>query len=154
MTDITDTSRWKGEWRWRAMGVTPPAKKKIPPNIKASLQAALMVAAGWFMFHYFDHRVVPVVVWSFAVVVFVGGWFLPPVFKAIEVFGHRLGRVVSLILNWLLLCPFYYLCFIPGRIVLKWRGIDPMERKFPDDRPSFWIPRRPMTRPDQYRKQH
>jgi hypothetical protein len=86
--------------------------------------------------------------------VLVGGWFLPPVFHAFERFGLWLGKAIAVALNWGLLTPFFYLCFVPGRLLLKLKGVDPMDRRFPDDRSSFWIPRKPITDPAQYRKQH
>lgn len=136
------------------LGPPPAPKKPMSIKLKATIQAPVMALVGWLIYHFFDHLIGPVIIWSLAVVVLAGGWFVPPVFRAIEHFGQWLGKGVAIGLNWGLLTPFFYLCFVPGRLILKLRGLDPMERKFPDDAPSFWIPRKPVTDMAQYRKQH
>lgn len=142
------------KWRWSVLGEPPVAKKPMSMRLKATIQAPLMALVGYLIYMFFDHLAGPVIIWALAGVVLVGGWFVPPVFKAIERFGVGLGKGVAVVLNWGLLTPFFYLCFVPGRLILKLRGRDPMERKFPDDAPSFWIPRKPVTDFSQYRKQH
>lgn len=123
-------------------------------KLKASIQAPVMALVGWLIYHFFDHLAGPLIVWSLAALVLAGGWLFPPVFHAVERFGLALGKGVALALNWGLLTPFFYLCFLPGRLMLKLRGVDPMDRRFPDDRASFWIPRKPVADMAQYRKQH
>lgn len=153
MTSASST-RPLNKWKWRAAGTPPPAKKPLSMKAKASIQAPLMALAGWALFHFLGHRVMPVVIWSLAGLILVGGWFIPALFIGFEKFGMGLGKWVGIILNWAILTPFYYLCFVPGRIILKVQGIDPMDRRFPDPRESFWIPRKPVTDMAQYRKQH
>jgi len=140
-------------WTWRALGQPPPARKPLSPRVKATIQAPLMAAVGWLIFHFFGHVVVPLMVWTLAGLVLIGGWLVPPVFHAIERFGQAIARFATIGLNWLLLVPFFYLCFLPGRIILMLRRIDPMDRVFPDPRPSFWIPRKPVDTA-QYKRQH
>jgi hypothetical protein len=141
-------------WPWRALGTPPPAKKPMSIKVKATIQAPLMILVGFFMYHYFGHRIVPYIVWTLSVVVLIGGWFIPPIFHGMERFGAWLAKWVAIILNYGLLVPFYYLCFVPGRLILKLQGIDPMDREFPSAKPTFWIPRKPVNDVAQYRKQH
>ncbi len=141
-------------WKWRVLGDPPPKKKPMNMRVKATIQAPIMVLVGYVIYRWTGHLIGPAIVWSLAAVVFIGGWFVPPMFHGMERFGAWLAKWVALILNWGLLTPFFYLCFLPGRVILKLQGIDPMDRKFPDDRPSFWIPRKPVTDMAQYRKQH
>ncbi len=141
-------------WHWRILGPPPAPKKPMSMKLKASIQAPVMALVGYLIYHFFDHVTGPVIIWTLAAFVLAGGWFIPPVFRAIERFGLWIAKGVTVALNWGLLTPFFYLCFAPGRLVLAIRGIDPMSRKFPDDSPSFWIPRQPVTKMDQYRKQH
>jgi hypothetical protein len=142
------------KWKWSALGTPPPTKSPMSIKTKALIQVPIMTLVGWIMFHYFHHRVVPVIVWSLAGLVLVGGLFLPPLFHAFEKFGAFLAKWVAIMLNWVLLVPFFYLCFVPGRLILKLQGIDPMDRTYPDPRPSLWIPRKPVASMEQYRKQH
>ncbi len=141
-------------YTWRALGPVPEAKKPMSIKLKASIQAPVMALVGWLIYHFFDHLTGPLIIWTLAALVLVGGWFLPPVFHAFERFGLWLGKGIAIALNWGLLTPFFYLCFVPGRLLLKLKGVDPMDRRFPDDRSSFWIPRKPIADPAQYRKQH
>ena len=113
-----------------------------------------MVLVGYLIYRWTDHLIGPVIVWTLAGAVLLGGWFVPPIFLAMERFGAFLAVWVARILNYGLLVPFFYLCFVPGRLILKLQGIDPMDREFPSDKPSFWIPRKPVSDPAQYRKQH
>jgi len=141
-------------WKWQALGTPPPPKKPMGMKTKATIQAPIMILVGYLIYRWTGHYIGPTIVWTLAGVVFIGGWFVPPMFKAMEHFGAWLAKWVAILLNWGLLTPFFYLCFWPGRLILKLKGIDPMDRKFPDDRSSFWIPRKPVTDMSQYRKQH
>jgi hypothetical protein len=142
------------KWHWRVLGPPPQPKKPMSMKVKALIQAPIMALVGGLIYWYFDHLIGPVIIWTLAGVVLVGGLFVPPMFRAIEHFGLWLGKWVAIILNWGLLTPFFYLCFAPGRLILKLKGHDPMDRAFPDARESFWIPRKPITDFSQYRKQH
>lgn len=50
-------------------------------------------------------------------------------------------RTTAVALTWILLGAFYYLYFLPGRIVLLALRRDPLDRAFPSPRPSLWNPR-------------
>jgi hypothetical protein len=142
------------KWPWKAIGTPPAVKTPMSMKTKATIQAPLMVLVGYLIYRWTGHLIGPAIVWTLAGVVLVGGWFVPPIFHGIEKFGMGLAKYVTVGLNYGLLVPFFYLCFLPGRLILKLQGIDPMDRTFPDNRPSFWIPRKPVPDMSQYRKQH
>ncbi|HMP73881.1 MAG TPA: hypothetical protein PKE55_11525 [Kiritimatiellia bacterium] len=141
-------------WTWRVLGAPPPPKKKMPRQKKALIQAPIMVGIAGLIHLWLDHVIMPGIIVFLAFLVLVGGLFYAPLFNGFERFGVKLTYWVTLILNWGLLTPFFYLVFLPGRIVLKLKGKDPMDRKFPDPRPSFWVERKPVTDLNQYTKQH
>lgn len=141
-------------WHWRALGTPPPAKVPMRMSTKALIQAPIMALVGYGIYRWTGHLIGPAIVWTLASMVLVGGLFVPPLFRAVEHFGAWLAKWVILILNYGLLVPFFYLCFVPGRLILKLQGIDPMDRAYPDNRPSFWLPRKPVADMAQYRKQH
>lgn len=153
MTD-TKSNVIENKWKWKASGITPPSRQPMSIRAKACIQAPIMALVGWAMFHFFHHLIVPMIIWSLAGLVLIGGLFIPPIFHGFERFGAWLAKGVTVLLNWVLLVPFYFLCFLPGRILLKIRGIDPMDREFPSNKASFWIPHKPVTDMKQYRKQH
>jgi hypothetical protein len=122
--------------------------------VKATIQAVVMLVIAGLLWKVWDHRVMPCIIVALAAVTLVGGLFIPPLFRAIERFGQWLGKTVGLVLTWGLLVPFYYLCFVPARIALKLRGVDPMHRECPTSMSTYWIRRPPVRSMDQYRKQH
>ena len=138
-------------WREKLAGKTEP-KKAGPSWITVVVQAAVMAAIGSILYWWPKHHAAGIAAWSLAAVVLVSGFFIPPVFAAIERFGKRLGKLVGTILTWVLLVPFYYLCFIPMHLFQKLDGGDPLHRKFPTDEPTYWIPRKPVQDLSQYRK--
>lgn len=142
------------KWKFRASGAPPPVKTPMSMKTKATIQAPVMVLVGYVIYRWTGHLIGPAIVWTLAGLVLVGGWFVPAIFHGFERFGMWLAKWVALILNWGLLTPFFYLCFFPGRLILLARGIDPMDRAYPSDKPSFWIPRKPVADIAQYRKQH
>ncbi len=143
-------------WVWKAVGAPPPTvKKKMPVPLKATLQAAVGGVVGFLMYRFLGHIVGPVIVWSIAGLLLIGGWLIPPLFRAFEKFGAKLAHWVAAGLTWLLLVPFFYIVFVGGRLVLLLSGKDPMDRAFPDaERATFWIPRPPVPSMEQYKKQH
>lgn len=138
-------------WPWRAPAVTPLEGGRR--RRRAVLQAALAAIVGALVYGWMDRHVLGIVVWSMAAVMLVSGLFLPAVFLALERFGQRLGRWTGTVLTWGLLVPFFYLCFVPGRLLLALCGKDPLQRRFPTDEPTYWTPRPPVRDVSQYRKQ-
>jgi hypothetical protein len=155
LTKVPPIPKTLNTWPWQGLGKAPPEKKSMPVRIKATIQAVVMTVIGFIIFRIFDHLIGPIIVWTLAALVIVGGWFVPPLFYGFEKAGAKLAFWVSAGLTWGLLVPFFYVTFGFGRLVLLLRGIDPMDRVFPDDkRASFWTPRAPVLNKDQYKKQH
>lgn len=122
---------------------------------KAVIQAAVMLTVGGLVWHFFDHRIMPMILAFLAGLMLVGGFLVPPIFEGFERFGLLLAKWLGTGVTYLLLVPFYYLVFAVGRLILKLRGIDPMDRVFPQpDKTTFWEPRPAVASMDQYRKQH
>lgn len=138
-------------WNWRGTGAAP---RGAASGVAAALkQAAVMGVVGAGLYFWLERRALGVAVWGLAGVVLATGLFLPPAFAAIERFGRWLGKGVGVFLTWLLLVPFYYLCFGALRLAHALGGRDPLGRKFPSDEPTYWTPRKPIRDVAQYRKQ-
>ena len=141
-------------WPWREQDATKNVPKKTGPAASTVLlQAGIMAIIGALVYWKLAHRVMGLGVWALAAIVLVSGFFIPPVFKAIERFGQALGKGVGAILTWGLLVPFYYLTFFPANLMMKLRGKDPLQRQFPSREPTYWTPRPPVKDVAQYRKQ-
>lgn len=88
-----------------------------------------------------------------AAVVLISGLWVPVVFCGIDRAVRALATAVGAMLTWMLLVPFFYLAFVPTRLIQVIRGRDPMHREFPGRDTSFWIPHKARTTEQDYRKQ-
>ncbi len=126
---------------------------KGTPNFKAVLIQAIVPAVVGLVFLLLAKPVTAYVLWGISGLILVSGLFIPPVFIKIEQFGRWFGKWVGLIMTWVLMIPVFWLIFVPGRVILKLRGIDPMCRKFPTDAKTYWVPRKPVTNLEDYKRQ-
>jgi hypothetical protein len=122
--------------------------------LRALVQSMVMLVIALLLFFWLHHELFAKVVITLAGVVLISGLAVPPVFHAIERFGQWLGLIVARGLTWILLVPFFYLCFATGAFILKLRGKDPMCRECPSRKETYWVPRPPVTDMSHYRKQH
>lgn len=117
--------------------------------VRGIVQASIMCAIAAVLYFLLHHHVMPVIILMLALVVFLSSLFAPAVFHGIDRFGKALGHVVGIILTWMLLLPFFYICFTAGRLVLVLRKVDPMRRKAGTDTDTCWVQhpeRPPLTR--------
>jgi len=141
-------------WPWVTAAGQTGAAAGGARRRQALIQACVMTAIAAVMAFVVKHPAMAVVVCVLATVVLLSGLFVPPVFAAIERFGAWLGKAVGLALTWILLVPFFVLCFIPGRLILAVRGVDPMQRKLNKDTKTYWTSTPRRSTPDYYRKQY
>lgn len=129
------------------------AKKSAKPALSSVLIQTLVPAAVGLGFFLAGKTGTAKVLWGISLVLLASGLFIPPVFHRIEQFGRWIGKWAGLAITWALMLPVFYLIFLPGRLILKIRGIDPMCRKFPTDAPSYWVPRKPVHDVEEYKRQ-
>lgn len=116
------------------------------------LQAVIPAAVGAF-FWYKGKPVAAGVLFGIGALLLVSGFLIPALFLTIEKAGRWFGKWVGTAITWILLTPVFYLVFVPGRLILMMQGIDPMSRKFPTDAKTYWVPRKPVTSVDEYKRQ-
>lgn len=116
------------------------------------LQTVIPAAVGGF-FWIKGKPVAAGVLAGIAALMFISGFFIPALFARIEQLGRTFGKWVGVAITWVLLVPVFYLVFVPGRLILMLRGIDPMCRKFPTDAPTYWVPRKPVADTAEYKRQ-
>ena len=121
---------------------------------RATIQFLVAGSIALLLFFLCKKPVMACIVSGIAIVILVCGLFIPPAFKAIEHFGKKLGEWVATGLTWLLLVPFFYLCFVPARIIMALRGKDPLNLKLSSKAQTYWVPHKPMTDIERYQKQH
>jgi hypothetical protein len=128
-------------------------KSKGKPALSSVLIQTVVPAAVGLVFFLVGKLLAAKVLWGVSGVLLISGLFIPPVFNRIEQFGRWFGKWAGQVITWVLLVPVFYLVFVPGRLILKARGIDPMCRKFPTDAPTYWVPRKPVTNLEEYKRQ-
>lgn len=135
-------------WPWREKLAGKPGPKNAGPSwIAVVIQVAVLFILG--LLSYRKHPILGNTLWGLALLMIV----FPPVFATLQRFGKQLGKWVGAILTWGLLVPFFYLCFVPMRLIQMLGGRDPLHRKFPTDEPTYWIPRKPVQDVSRYGKQ-
>ena len=138
-------------WRWRdgaAVATAPDAGLRRRAIIQTCFPVALAAVFWWR-----GRPVAPFVLLAIGALLLVTGLFIPAAFRKIEHFGQALGRGVGAGLTFLLLVPFFYLVFLPGRLVLLAMRRDPMQRGFPSRETTFWTPYASARTPEDYGRQ-
>ena len=120
---------------------------------KALLQSLVAAAVGTLMF-YLEHLLIAAIIWSIAGVLIISGTLIKPVYQKIEAFGRKLGRVVAILLTWLLLVPFYYLFFFPMALLHKGKTQKIFSSPNPEASNSYWIARSVESDIENYKRQY
>ena len=151
MTGSNQTKQYTphGEWGKKKEKADESAGRKR----RALLESCVGFSVGLIIFFLRSH-LLGAIVFCIAGLVFVGGQFYPPIYEAIKKFGLILAKIVGVTMTWLLLVPFFYICFTFGRILLLVSRKDPLSRKFPSDEKSYWVPRKSIADLEYYKKQY
>ncbi len=139
-------------WHWDAPPA-PVADEGAKLRRKALIQSFVLLLVAYVFTSFSQRQVLPLVLTLLGCLTLALGVTSTRAFgkidKGMQAFGHLAGQGTT----WLLLTPFYYLVFVPARLILAIRGKDPLHRRFPDTPATYWIPHRPASGADDYRKQ-
>jgi hypothetical protein len=138
-------------WRWKESPASGIRHSRLA--LRAAIQAAIAGGIGW-LFLWRGHKGMAIFMAALSAFLFVSGLFIPWIFLAFERFGKKLGRWVGTGLTWLLLMPMFFFVFFPGRLILWLTRRDPMRRRFPSREKTYWTPRPPVEKNEQYTKQY
>jgi hypothetical protein len=108
--------------------------------------------AGIFL--WFGHVVMPLIILGLATLFVLLAVLVPAAYVRKEAFFVRFAHGCGVGLTYLLLLPFYWICFVPARVILRLRGKDPMRRAFPAPDASCWHARAPSRGKAFYRRQY
>lgn len=139
-------------WRWKESSAAHAVQTHSKPALRAVIQAVIVGGIGAFVLSR-GHKGVAIFLISISAFLLISGLFIPWLFLGFEKFGKKLGQWVGGALTWLLLMPTFFILFFPGRILLWATGKDPMHLKFPSREATYWTPRPPVERIEQYTKQ-
>lgn len=148
-------------WTWRdrekisAAGMTGHRRRKVLIQSSVAMTIGVaMLLLGYLGAHYvhFFKRAGTIAL-CVAAALFMIGTLVPGLYDRMDKFVAWSAQAVGRVLNWILLTPFFYLCFLPARLILMAKGKDPMTRKCPSSATTYWVPR-PVRRPDHFTRQY
>ena len=121
---------------------------------RAFIQAVIMTAVATLLTLVWHKIWLGLAIYGLSALVIISGFLIPALFRTLERAGQWLGRMVAQGITWLLLAPFFYLCFAPAHLALRLMGKDPMARRYEPNRPSYWTDYKPPTTPQPYTRQY
>ena len=141
-------------WKWGYQRNQSAAKRHGSGLGKLIFQATIAFAVA-ALFAFVFHRVLlAAIVAGIGLIILICGLFIPGLYSAFEriigIFAIGVGQV----LTWLLLVPFYYLCFLPARIILSLMKRDPMKRAQDSSAPTYWDKRQDIQDTNRMTKQY
>lgn len=86
-------------------------------------------------------------------VLLVVGVLLPRLHSLIDRGMQIFGQWVGIALTWVLLTAMYWFVFVPGRLILRMRRMDPMAREFRTPAVTYWHDRQAHTGEEHFRRQ-
>ena len=140
-------------WPWR----TPPKSPATGAGTRRRrilLQCVITAVIATLLTWWLGRYRLGLFLYFVSAVILVSGFLMPNAFDALERLGQKLAHAVGLTLTWLLLMPFFYLCFVPARLILMLLGKDPMARRYERDRLSYWENHKPPVTPQSYTRQY
>jgi len=141
-------------WPWRDSDNRERSDNPAARRKRALAESGVMLCVGLAILFLLGKRLAGTIVLVLAVSVFVSGLFVPVVYNGFKKLGNLLASTVGVVLSWVLLAPFFYVCFTFGRIILVVSGNDPLHRKFPGDTKSYWVTRRVVSGLERYSRQY
>jgi len=141
-------------WNWRdSSGRSTGKTEGASLRRQAVIQVIVMGAIGFVLYRWIGHETFAKVVWGLAAVILVLGLVAPRAYRPVHRFGLWLGKIIGALLTYVLLIPLYFLVFLPGALVLRLQGRDPMHRRARDRAYTCWIPRRRPAERETYSRQ-
>ena len=151
MSEFEQNAVSRVTWVWSDPCRTAPTRQV---NKAALIRSGIMAVVAFVLYHVIGWHHMATVALVLAVIVLVSGLFVPPLWRVIEQSGHALGRGIGVVVTWIVLPPFFYTCFLFGRITLVVLKKDPMTRCFHGKDVSYWVPHCHSADPKRYTKQY
>ncbi len=130
-------------WNWRERSVDAERARALARlRREGLLQGFVTLGLGVVMRHLLGHVTLGnVLVLLGALQALVGLW-RPLWLRPVRRLTRGFGRGVGLVLTWLLLVPLFVIVVVPSALVVRLRGLDPLQRRPLAPGLTAWIPRR------------
>jgi len=114
----------------------------------------LMSGVGIVMMYFFGKTWPACILFAMAGIVLISAFFLHALYDGFERCVTRIVFAAGVALTWILLVPFFFLCFASGHLILWLRRKDPLNREFPTNEQTYWTPRAPVDDLESYKRQY
>ena len=139
-------------WAWKTTKVVQDAYLKRRKNAIIESLIAYVVAIVFELV--LDKHAMAIAIFSIASIGLFGGLFMPSFYVGFKRVFIIIARAISIAVTWVLLLPFFYICFTFGRIIIQLQRKDPLQRGFDPAKSSYWSKRRKNTGMRSYRRQY
>lgn len=130
-------------WNWRQDAAAGARTRAVAAARRHGLlQAGVLIGVAVLLRFAWQRTLPGHVLFLAGVVVLLAALWRPLALRPLQRLGRAAGRVVGTGLSWLLLVPFFALCIVPGGLLLRLRGGDPLARRPLAPGLTGWIARR------------
>lgn len=138
-------------WNWRESDSIEETTRRM--RKKSSLiRFCIMFFIGSVLFFPLHHIWVGGILYVLSLLILVGGFAVPQIYTAFDWVGRFLAITIGSLFTWVLLTSFFYVCFVPGRILLYLFRKDPLQRARTPDAQSYWISKQHSSERTQYQR--
>lgn len=141
-------------WPWRQAEQMDPSVRGVSHRGRAVIEACVAGVVGSCLLWGFGKKWAGGIVLGVATLVLVGGLWIPPLYRGFQRAGKWLAQVVGTGVTWLLLTPFFYLCFPIGRLLFFLGGKDLLGRRRSAAIKTYWSEYSRQGGVERYRKQY
>jgi len=138
-------------WNWRESDSTEETTRRM--RKKSSLiRFFIMFSIGSVLFFPLHHVWVGGILYVLSLLILVGGFAVPHIYLAFDRLGRFLAITIGSLFTWVLMISFFYVCFVPGRILLCLFRKDPLQRAQTPEAKSYWISKQCSSERAQYQR--
>lgn len=145
-------------WPWQE--TTPETRDDVRPPAAQAVLGLVISASIAGSIYWWKHEAHPTgaliavsVIATISLTITLLALFSASGYKVVHKILGTITTVVSTLLTWILLAPFYFLCFPLGRLSQVLKRKDPMHRAFPGSEESYWVKRPPVIDRASYKRQ-
>jgi len=149
--DISPVSEAIWPWRERSAGGT---EKSAAGSKRPLIESGVTLTVGLILLAGFHKAIIGSIVCAIAVFVLVSGLCIPRAYQGFRKLGERLAKAVGVALTWMLLAPFFYICFASAGIILRLLRRDPLQRAWKPEATTYWETHRGVLDAQHYDRQY
>lgn len=138
-------------WNWRESDSTEETMRRMRKK-NSLIRFCIMFLIGSILFFPLHHVWIGGIIYVLSFLILVGGFVVPQIYLAFEWVGRLLTITIGSLITWVLMISFFYICFVPGRILLYLFCKDPLQRARTPDAKSYWINKQRSSGKTQYQK--